>query len=312
MLDRLNFHHLRYFHVVAHEGSIARASRLLHTSPPSISVQLRQLEQQLGEPLFTKQGRTLALTALGETVRDYADQIFALGGELMATVRGSSTGRVALLRFGVADSVAKELAARLIGPVFETEQPCRAIVREGPAERLLAELALHRLDVVLLDEPPSAVARLKLFQHALGDAAIGVFGDEPTASRLRRRFPASLGGAAFVLPMVGNLLRSTFDAFCRTEGLAVNVVAEVEDSGLAKTLAREGRGLLLAPSALSSVLKRHYGLHRIADLPDVRLPYVACTARRRIDSPHVLRVLAAGRDLLRQGGGGDRPATPGR
>lgn len=312
MLDRLNFHHLRYFHTVAHEGSIARASRLLHTSPPSISVQLRQLEQQLGEPLFTKQGRTLTLTAVGETVRDYADQIFALGGELVATVRGSSTGRAALLRFGVADSVAKELAARLLGPVFETEQPCRAIVREGPAEGLLAELALHRLDVVLLDEPPSAVARLKLFQHALGDAAIGVFGDEATAARLRRRFPASLGGAAFVLPMVGNLLRSTFDAFCRTEGLAVNVVAEVEDSGLAKTLAREGRGLLLAPSALSSVLKQHYGLHRIADLPDVRLPYVACTARRRIDSPHVLRVLAAGRDLLRQGSGADRAATPGR
>ncbi len=93
MLDRLNFHHLRYFHVVAHEGSIARASRLLHTSPPSISVQLRQLEQQIGERLFTKQGRSLVLTAVGETVRDYADQIFALGGEMMATVHGAPGGR---------------------------------------------------------------------------------------------------------------------------------------------------------------------------------------------------------------------------
>lgn len=298
MLDRLNFHHLRYFHVVAHEGSIARASKVLHTSPPSISVQLRQLEQQLGEKLFSKQGRNLALTAVGETVRDYADQIFALGGELMATVRGAPGGRGTLLRFGVADSVAKELAARLIGPAFETTQPCRAVVREGPAERLLAELALHRLDVVLLDEPPPSLARLKLFQHPLGDAAIGVFGKQPVARRLRRGFPGSLAGEAFVLPVAGNLLRAAFDGYCRTARLEVAVTAEVEDSGLAKTLAREGRGLLLAPAALSSVLADHYGLHRIADLPGVRIPYVACTAWRQIDNAPLQRVLAAGRDLL--------------
>ena len=298
MLDRLNFHHLRYFHVVAHEGSIARASRLLHTSPPSISVQLRQLEQQIGAQLFTKQGRSLVLTAVGETVRDYADQIFALGGEMMATVRGAPGGRGTLLRFGVADSVAKELAARLLGPAFETDRPCRAIVREGPADRLLAELALHRLDVVLLDEPPTALARLKLFQHPLGEAAVGVFGKDAQARQLRRGFPESLAGAAFVLPVPGNLLRAAFDGFCRSVGLAVAVVAEVEDASLAKTLAREGRGLLLAPTALAPVLEQHYGLHRIADLPDVRIPYIACTAWRRIDSPQLQRVLAAGRDLL--------------
>lgn len=299
MIDRLNFHHLRYFHVVAHEGSIARASRVLHTSPPSISVQLRQLEQQIGERLFSKQGRSLVLTAVGETVRDYADQIFALGGEMMATVRGAPGGRGTLLRFGVADSVAKELAAKLIGPAFETEQPCRAIVREGPAERLLAELALHRLDVVLLDEPPPSLARLKLFQHPLGEAAIGVFAPAATARALRRRFPTSLAGAAFVLPVAGNLLRAAFDSFCRTAGLTVAVAAEVEDSGLAKTLAREGRGLLLAPVALAPVLDRHYGLQRVGDLPEVKIPYIACTAWRRIDSPALQSVLAAGRDLLK-------------
>jgi LysR family transcriptional activator of nhaA len=297
-MDWLNYHHLRYFHVVAREGSIVRASRALHTSPPSISAQLRLLEQRLGERLFRKQGRGLVLTGIGEVVRDYAEQIFSLGGELLATVRSGVGARLTRLRVGVADAVAKELAARLLGPVFEGPQPVRVLVNEGPAARLLAELALHRLDLVLLDEPPPAVERLKVFQHPLGDAAIGVFAPKASAARLRRRFPRSLGGLPFILPPAGNLLRSAFEGLLRREEVDVAVVAEVDDSGLAKTLAREGRGAILAPAVLAPVLARHHGLLPIGELPGVRVPYIACTVARHIDNPLVEQVLSLGRDLL--------------
>lgn len=297
-MDWLNFHHLRYFYVVAREGSIARASQLLHTSSPSISVQLKQLEQQLGEPLFVKQGRRLVLTEVGNQVREYAEQIFTLGSELVATVRGQPGGRTIRVRVGIADSVPKELAARLLAPVFDSGKTVRSIVREGPAERLLADLALHQLDLVLLDEPPPAISRLKVFQHPLGEATIGVFGAGEAYTKLRRRFPQSLADQPFVLPLEGSLLRRLFDDFCREANLQVEPVAEVEDSGLAKTLAREGRGLLLAPTVLATTLRQHYGLRRIGELPDVSVPYFACTVARRVDDELIAYVLQRARDLL--------------
>jgi LysR family transcriptional activator of nhaA len=295
-LDWLNFHHLRCFHAVAREGSIARASRVLHTSSPSISVQLRKLEQNLGERLFTRRGRNLVLTDVGAMVRDYAEQIFALGSELIGTLRAGPAGRFVRLRIGVGDSVAKELATRLLSPVFDLREPVRPVVHEGKAEALLAELALHHLDVVLLDEPPPVVHRLKICQHPLGDAAIGVFGAD--GRPLRRHFPASLADAPFVLPTEHHALRRAFDEFCHATDLRVRIAAEVEDSGLAKTLAREGRGLLLAPVVLARTLAEHYGLQQIGELPRVRIPYVACTVARRIDNPAVARVLSSGRNLL--------------
>ncbi len=296
-MDWLNYHHLRYFHAVAREGSIARASRVLHTSPPAISTQLRQLERSLGEKLFTRQGRGLALTEMGRVAQDYAEQIFALGGELLDTVRGRPSTRPARVRVGIADAVPKELTARLLGPLFAGEQ-VRLVVHEGPAEGLVADLAMFRLDLVVVDEPPPSIARLKVFQHPLGDAAIGVFAARGRAARLRRGFPGSLRGQPCVLPIEGSLLRRELDRWSADVGVAVDVVAEVEDSALAKTLARDGRGLLFAPAVLAPMLRRNFGLARVGDLAGVRCRYVACTVARRVTNPLVARLLASARDLL--------------
>lgn len=302
-MDWLNYHHLRYFHAVAREGSIARASRLLHTSPPSISVQLQKLEEHLGTELFVKQGRGLALTDAGSLVRDYADQIFSLGTELIDAVRSRSGKAASRVRIGIADSVPKELAARLLEPLFQSSSGVRATVHEGPAERLLADLALHSFDLVLLDEPPPTIARLKVFQHELGAARIGVFGADPIDARTRRRFPSSLDGAPFVLPVEDNLLRREFEGYCREVGVRVQVVAEVEDSALAKTLARDNRGFLLAPTVLANTLRKHYGLRRLGELDGLVIPYVACTIAQRVDNPQITRVLERGRNLLAQSEG---------
>tara|TARA_R110002072_G_scaffold273219_4_gene433826 strand:+ start:16967 stop:17866 length:900 start_codon:yes stop_codon:yes gene_type:complete len=294
----LNYHHLRYFHAVAQAGTIARASERLHTSPPSISVQIRQLEEHLGEPLFRKRGRNLELTEVGEMVRDYAEQIFALGSELVESVQGSADGRPSRMRIGIADAVPKELAARLLQPLFDADSPVRVTVQEGAGEQLLADLALHRSDLVLLDERPAAIARLKVFTHALGQAPIGVYGTGANYKQLRRRFPASLTDQPFVLPLEDNLMRREFDDFCRDRDLRITMVAEVEDSALAKTLAREGRGLLLAPAVLAPALRKHYLLHQIGVLPDLSMPYFACTVARRIANPLISQVLERARNLL--------------
>lgn len=297
MTNWLNFHHLRYFHAVARDGSIARAAKRLHTSPPSISVQLQKLEEHLGQPLFVKQGRGLVLTQVGQLVRDYAEEIFGLGTELVETVQGGGV-RAARVRIGIADSVPKELAARFVQPLFDAEEPTRVIVREGDGERLLADLALHSLELVLLDEPPAAISRLKVFQHQLGDAQIGVFSARDGDRKLRRKFPESLRGAPFVLPLEDNLLRREFERWRSQNGLAIEVAAEVEDSALAKTMAREGRGLFLAPVVLSAPLGEHYGLRLIGELGDLHIPYVACTVARRTESRGIANVLEAARSLL--------------
>ncbi|MFK7742331.1 MAG: LysR family transcriptional regulator [Planctomycetota bacterium] len=297
-MQDLNYHHLRYFVEVARQGSIARASRRLHISPPSISVQLQKLEDQLGEQLLVKQGRGLRLTETGEMVRNYAERIFALGTEMLDAVQQHGE-RPARLRIGVDDAVPKELAVRLLEPVFaDSTRPTRSIVHEGEADRLLADLALHHFDLVLLDEPPPAIARLKIFQHPLGKAHVGVFSSRKQDVPRRKRFPASLADAPFILPVEHSLLRREFDDFCQRESLAIRVVAECEDSSFAKTLARDGRGMLLAPTVLAPAMRKHYGLEHIGELDGVRIPYVACTAARRIDNPFLKLVLERARTLL--------------
>lgn len=293
-MEWLNFHHLRYFYVVARDGSIARASRTLHVSQPSISTQLRQLERAFGEKLFQKQGRGLVMTDMGRLVFGYAEQIFGLGRELLDTVRDRPTGQPLRVQVGIADVVPKELAFRLLRPLLDGVEPVRLVVREDRPDRLLAELELYRLDLVVADVPAAHLGKVKAFQHPLGSSAIAVFGARKLAARLQRGFPESLRGQPFVLPLDDSELRRDFDAWRHGAGLPIEVRAEVEDSALAKTFAAAGMGLVLAPEVLAPDLLRR-GLVPIGTLPDVRCRYYALTVERRVKHPAVVRLLAAAR-----------------
>ncbi len=297
-MEWLNYHHLRYFFVVAREGSIAKAGALLHTSQPAISTQLRQLERSLGEKLFQKQGRGLVLTDTGRVVQGFAEQIFTLGRELLDTVRDRPSGAPPRVQIGIADVVPKDLAFRLLEPLLVGPERARVVVREDRHDRLLTELALFHLDLVIADSPIGAGTRVKAFHHALGSTAIGVFGRDDRARALRGRFPASLQGQPFVLPVEESELRREFDAWARGVGLAVEIIAEVEDDALARRLAAAGHGLLLAPTVLADDLKRNFGLHKVADLPGVLARYFAVTVARRVSNPAVVRLLAAARRSL--------------
>ena len=297
-MDWLNYHHLRYFAVVARECSIAAASRVLHTSPPAISTQLRRLERSLGEKLFEKQGRGLRLTDTGRLVQGYADQIFGLGAELQDAVRDRPTGRPLRVQIGVADVVPKDLACRLLEPLLLGEPPIRPVVTEDRTDRLLAELALYHLDLVVADAPIAAGSRVKAFHHLLGECAVGVFGSTSRRRAVRQGFPGSLAGQPFVLPLPESELRREFDAWLRQQDLAVEVVAEIEDQALARPLAAAAGALLLAPVVLAEAVQGGGGLGLVGEIPSVRCRYYAITVERRVRHPAVARVLARARDGL--------------
>jgi LysR family transcriptional activator of nhaA len=297
-MEWLNFHHLRYFHVVAREGSIAKAGQVLHTSQPAISTQLRQLEQALGEKLFQRHGRGLALTEAGRLVQGYTEQIFGLSRELLDAVRDRPTGAPVRVQIGVCDAVPKDLSFRLLEPLLRGADPARVVVHEDRAERLLASLAAYDLDLVIADGPIATGSRVKAFHHLLGESAIGVFGIAGRVKALRGSFPASLRGAPFLLPLPDSEVRRAFDVWARDAGLAPVHLAEVEDDALLRSLATAGHGFVLAPTVLARDLAEKAKLVKVADVPGLRVRYVAVTVARRVDNPAVVRLLAGARDRL--------------
>src|SRR5262245_59660718 len=199
-MEWLNYHHLLYFWMVAREGSIAKAGEQLRLAQPTISGQIRMLEEQLGEKLFQRSGRNLVMTDVGRLVYEYADQIFALGREMLDTLKDRPTGRPMRFQVGVTDEVAKMLAYRFLQPALGIASPTHMVCREGPLDRLLADLATHAVDLVLADTPIAPTIKVKAYSHALGDSPISICAAPKLVAQHRTRFPQSLDGAPMLLP----------------------------------------------------------------------------------------------------------------
>lgn len=199
-MDQLNFHHLLYFWTVAREGSILAACRKLLVSQPTVSTQLRTLERTLGQPLFRRRGRRLELTEMGHVALRYAEEIFTLGRELTDTFKGQPTGRAQRFMVGVVDAVPKLIAYRLLEPALRLPEGVELVCQEGKAEKLLADLAVHELDIVLSDSPVGPSVHVRAFSHLLGESPIGVYGPQPQAKTLRKRFPRCLAEVPLLLP----------------------------------------------------------------------------------------------------------------
>jgi LysR family transcriptional activator of nhaA len=297
-MEWLNYHHLLYFWVVAREGSIARATKALRLAQPTISAQIRSLEAQLGERLFARQGRGLTLTEAGRTVYRYADEIFGLGRELVDVVKGRPAGRPARFTVGVADVVPKLVAHRLLEPALRLTAPLRLACREDHAERLLAALALHEVDLVLSDSPIPPSVRVRGFSHLLGECGVTIFAAPKLAAARRRRFPKSLEGAPFLLPVEATSLRRSLDTWLETRGMRVEVVGEFEDSALLKVFGQAGRGLFAGPAAIEREICAQYGVRVVGRIPEVRERFYAISPERRIRHPAVAAITEAARDRL--------------
>jgi len=300
-MEWLNYHHLLYFWTVAREGTIARASEELRLAQPTISGQIRVLEDQLGEKLFQRSGRNLVLTDMGRLVYRYADDIFGLGRELMDTLKDRPTGRPVRFQVGVADEVTKIIAYRLLEPAMRLPTPMHIVCRDGAAERLLTELATHNLDLVIADTPISPAIKVKAFSHPLGESAVSVFGTAKLAAPRRKNFPRSLDGAPFLVPTGGKTLRRTLDQYFEQQGLRPRIVAELDDSALLTTFGQAGAGLFVAPTVLEKEVTRQFGVTVVGRLDSVRERYFAISVERRLKHPAVIAISNAANEFLTSG-----------
>jgi LysR family transcriptional activator of nhaA len=296
-VEGLNYHHLRYFWAAAREGSVTRASAKLRVSQPAVSAQIRSLEQALGEKLFARSGRTLALTEAGRVVFRYAEEIFGLGAELVETLKGRPTGRPLRLLVGIVNVIPKLIAHRLLEPAFRLPERVHVVCLEDRPDRLLAELASHRLDLVLADAPAGASVRVRAYSHLLGECGVSIFGTPRLAKAHRRGFPRSLDGAPFLLPTADSTLRRQLDHWFETLGIRPEVVGQFEDTALLKVLGQSGAGLFAVPSAIEAEVRRQYGVWRLGRI-EIRERFYAITVQRKLRHPAVVAISEAARREL--------------
>lgn len=301
-MEWLNYHHLLYFWTVAREGGLAPAGKVLRLSHPTLSAQIHALEAQLGEKLFVKVGRKLSLTETGRVVYRYADEIFTLGQEMVDTVKGGLGGRALRLDVGVADAVPKLVVRRLLQPALALEQPVRLVCYEDSYERLLADLALHTLDIVISDAPVPSGSAVKAFNHLLGETSISLFGTKALASQYRRGFPDSLSGAPFLLPLESLTLRRSLNQWFERKRILPRVVMEFEDSALLEAFGADGAGIFPAPTAVEMEVMRQHGVQLIGRVSEVRERFYAISVARRLSHAAVVAISEAARLELFSGG----------
>ncbi len=297
-MEWLNYHHLLYFWMAAKEGSISRAGQKLRLAQPTISGQIRLLEESLGEQLFTKAGRGLVLTEVGQMVYRYAEEIFSLGQELQDVLKGRPRGRPMQLQVGISDLVPKLIAYRILRPALEMEEAVQIVCDEGTPERLLGELAEHRLDVVLTESPVPGTIPVKAYSHLLGTSTVTLFAAPPLAERYRRKFPASLDGAPFLLPMEGLSLRRPLDQWFDSESIRPKVVAEFKDRALMTTFGQAGAGVFPAPTAIAQEVRTHYRVSSIGVVESITERFYAISVERRLKHPAVVTISEAAKVKL--------------
>jgi LysR family transcriptional activator of nhaA len=299
-MDNLNYHHLRVFWTAAREGGVTRASEKLHVSQPTVTTQIRALEQALGQKLFARSGRRLVLTDAGRSAFRYADGIVGLGQELVDTMKGGSPGREVRLTVGVADVLPKLIAYRILEPALKLPEPVRVAAIEDTPERLLAELAVFGLDVVLADAPVGPTVRVRAYNHLLGKCSVSVFGSDRLASAYRSGFPRCLDGAPFLLPRQHSALRLGLDDWFERAGVRPHIVGEFDDSALMTAVGQAGVGLFPAPSPIAAELCRQLGVRSLGRIESVRQRFYAITVDRKLKHPAVIAICEAARRKLFQ------------
>lgn len=295
----MNYKHLHYFYQVARLGGVNRASERLHLSPQTISGQIQSLEAALGTPLFAKSGRGLMLTDTGRMVFEYAEAIFSIGAELEVAVRESPRqGRPLDFRVGVADAVPKTIACRLIEPATQLPEPVRIVCREWKLDLLLAELALHRLDLVIADAPIPSDISVRAFNHRLGGSGISFFAAPRLREFCRKPFPACLDGAPMLMPAEESAVGQRLRHWLQAQSLTPRVVGECDDSALAKEFGRRGLGIFIGPTVLEGDIEKQFDVRALGATPEVSEEFFAISVERRITHPCVTAITEAARNAL--------------
>ncbi len=294
-MANLNLKHLRYFWAVASNGSIARASEILHVTPQTISGQLRELEEQIGTKLFQKAGRNLELTEMGRLVLSYANEMFRLSNELQDVLAGRTPGSRVTLNVGIAMVVPKLLAYRVLEPVLRLEEPVRLICNEAPLVDLLADLSVHKLDLVLADSPVSPALNIRAYNHLLGESGISFFAGNSATQQHQDNFPQSLDGTPMLMPTSSSALRRSLELWFERLNIQPFVVAEFEDRALMKAFGEAGAGIFTSPTAVEGDVLDKYAVRVVGRCEEVKERFFAISAERRIKHPAVSTITESAR-----------------
>lgn len=289
-MEYLNFHHLRYFWTVAKKGGVRKAAEALNVSQPSISAQLRLLEETFGEKLFRRSGRNLVLTESGHLVLSYADEIFSAGRELMNAVKQRPGSRALQLNVGMTDSLSKLIAFEILEPAFKFSDPTHIICRQAEIGPLVQSLQAHRLDIVLADEPASSSLKTKTFNHRLGRSGVTFCAVPAIAAKLRKNFPRSLNGAPALLPSINMGMRTALETWFDAQGVRPRLVGEFEDSALMEVAASGALGFTTVHTVVDHAALKHYGLKIIAKVQECGSDFYAITAERLVKHPVALAI----------------------
>ena len=294
----LNYRQLHYFWVVAKTGSIVRACEQLNLTPQTISGQISLLEQTYGIELFRRVGRQLELTEAGRQTLPYAEQMFQLGGELELMLRAQPNEQQILFRVGVADVVPKSIVYRLIAPTMELSEPLRITCREDKLERLLADLAIQRLDLVISDSPMPSNLDIKGYSQKLGECGISFFATAELAARYGQDFPRSLHGAPLLIPGPETVVRSRLQRWFAEQQIQPQIVGEFDDSALMQAFGQSGSGIFIGPSVIADELKRQCGVELIGQTDAVRESFYAISVERKVKHPGIVAITEGARREL--------------
>ncbi|MHC8319614.1 transcriptional activator NhaR [Pseudomonas sp. GB2N2] len=294
----LNYRQLHYFWVVAKTGSIVRACEQLNLTPQTISGQISLLEHTYGIELFRRVGRQLELTEAGRQTLPYAEQMFQLGGELELMLRAQPNEQQILFRVGVADVVPKSIVYRLIAPTMELSEPLRITCREDKLERLLADLAIQRLDLVISDSPMPSHLDIKGYSQKLGECGISFFATAELATQYGQDFPRSLQGAPLLIPGPETVVRSRLQRWFAEQQIQPRIVGEFDDSALMQAFGQSGSGIFIGPSVIADEVKRQCGVELIGQTDAVTESFYAISVDRKVKHPGIVAITEGARREL--------------
>lgn len=294
----MNYKHLHYFWMVAKEGSVTRASERLNITPQTISGQLSLLEDYYGVKLFNKVGRSLELSSIGEQVMSYADEIFSLGHELEQMLQDLPSVRPQLLKVGIVDVIAKSIAHKILLPAVKQANVIRMDCREADLDTLLAELTLHRLDLVISERPIPETVSMRGLSKKLGQSSVSFFATEGLQAQLKGKFPQCLHNAPMLFPNNRNHLCSSIEKWLTKYRIRPKVIAEFDDSALMKAFGQEGVGIFAAPTVIQQEVEQQYKVKAIGKTDEIHEEFYAIYIEKRVNPPIVKEIIETARKSL--------------
>ena len=287
----LNYHHLRYFWAIAHEGSLTRAAERLHLSQSALSAQLKKLEEQLGHALFERAGKRLILTEAGRIALDYADTMFQAGDELLSTLRDRPRASRQVLRVGALTTLSRNFQLEFLRPLVGRAD-VELIVRSGTMRELLEQLEAHAVDVVLSNKAAQRDVRTPWQNHLIDEQPVSLVG-RPVRNAAAFRFPEDLRDTPVLLPSLDSEIRVAFDGALAQAGVRPVILAEVDDMAMLRLLAREGSGVTLVPPVVVQDELRTGFLVERCRIPHIKENFYAIMQTRRFPNPLLRELLSA-------------------